>query len=65
MIEEINVSHGRRQWKGRSRSNKWVFFPEADANQATSPGVIQPGDLVNIRIEQATAWSLQGCTVAL
>jgi len=65
MIEEIKVSHGRRQWKGRTRSNKWLFFPEADANQATSLGVIQAGDLVNVRIEQATAWSLQGCAVAL
>jgi tRNA-2-methylthio-N6-dimethylallyladenosine synthase len=61
MIEEINVSHGRRQWKGRNRANKWVFFPEPD----TGYGVIQPGDLVNVRIEQATAWSLQGCAVAL
>src|SRR5436853_7841992 len=23
MIEETNVSHGRQQWKGRNRSNKW------------------------------------------
>jgi len=65
MIEETNVSHGRQQWKGRNRSNKWVFFPEPDANQATGLGVIQPGDLVNVRIEQATAWSLQGCAIAL
>src|SRR5256886_6346060 len=42
MVEEINMSHGRRQWKGRNRSNKWVFFPEADANQAASLGIIQP-----------------------
>jgi tRNA-2-methylthio-N6-dimethylallyladenosine synthase len=65
MVEDINVSHGRRQWKGRNRSNKWVFFPELDSNQATSPGVIQPGDFVDVHIEQATAWSLQGCAVAL
>jgi tRNA-2-methylthio-N6-dimethylallyladenosine synthase len=59
MVEEINVSHGRRQWKGRNRSNKWVFFPEPDAHQ------VQTGDLVNVCIEQATAWSLQGCAIAL
>jgi tRNA-2-methylthio-N6-dimethylallyladenosine synthase len=59
MVEEINVSHGRRQWKGRNRSNKLVFFPEPDTHQA------QTGDLVNVRIEQATAWSLQGCAIAL
>ncbi len=65
MVEEMNVSHGRRQWKGRNRANKWVFFPEPDANQATGHSIIQPGDFVNVRIEQATAWSLQGCAVAV
>jgi tRNA-2-methylthio-N6-dimethylallyladenosine synthase len=55
MIEEINVSHGRRQWKGRNRANKLVFFPELETNH------LDPGDLVNVHIEQATAWSLQGC----
>ncbi len=65
MVEELNVSHGRRQWKGRNRANKLVFFPDLDATQVTGLGVIEPGDLVNIRIEQATAWSLQGCAIAL
>jgi tRNA-2-methylthio-N6-dimethylallyladenosine synthase len=65
MVEEMNVSHGRRQWKGRNRANKWVFFPEPDADQATGHRIIQPGDFVNVRIEQATAWSLQGCAVAV
>ncbi len=65
MVEEMNVSHGRRQWKGRNRANKWVFFPEPDADQATGHRIIQPGDFVNVRSEQATAWSLQGCAVAV
>ncbi len=65
MIEEMNVSHGCQQWKGRNRSNKLVFFPVANADQAAGCGAIQPGDLVNVRIEQATAWSLQGCAIAV
>jgi tRNA-2-methylthio-N6-dimethylallyladenosine synthase len=65
MIEEMNVSHGRQQWKGRNRSNKLVFFPAANADQATGSSAIQPGDLVNVRIEQVTAWSLQGCAIAV
>lgn len=64
MIEDTNISHGRHQWKGRNRANKWVFFPQPDANEHARPDVIQPGDFVQVRIEQATAWSLQGCLVA-
>ncbi len=74
LVEDTNYSHGRMQWKGRNRTNKLVFFPQpgeetfedgappADWSQA--PRVIQPGDLVQVRIERATAWSLQGCAVA-
>jgi len=72
LVEEMNNSHGRQQWKGRNRINKWVFFPQpgeedgqlmADTTQASRQ--IKPGDLVKVRIERATAWSLQGCAVAL
>jgi tRNA-2-methylthio-N6-dimethylallyladenosine synthase len=56
MVEEANTSHGRLQWKGRTRGNKWVFFPQPDA-------VLHPGDLVQVRVEKATSWSLQGCAV--
>ena len=55
LIEEENSAHGRRQWKGRNRTNKLVFFPQPDEESN-----IQPGDLVNVRIERVTAWSLQG-----
>ncbi|GCE46723.1 tRNA-2-methylthio-N6-dimethylallyladenosine synthase [Thermosporothrix hazakensis] len=58
MVEEINTSRGLQQWKGRNRTNKLVFFPAPDDRD------IKPGDLVNVRIERATAWSLQGCAVA-
>ncbi len=60
MIEEANTSHGRQQWKGRNRANKWVFFP-----LPTTPTTLQPGDLVQVQIEKATSWSLQGCAVGL
>ncbi len=60
MIEEANLNHGRQQWKGRNRVNKWVFFPQPEQDQ-----LLQPGDIVQVRIERATSWSLQGCTVAL
>jgi tRNA-2-methylthio-N6-dimethylallyladenosine synthase len=56
MVEEANSSHGRQQWKGRTRGNKWVFFPQPAA-------ALRPGDLVRVRIEKATSWSLQGCAV--
>ncbi len=47
---------GRREgrWHGRTRSNKLVHFT----------GDVAPGDLVNVRIEHASAWSLQGTPAA-
>jgi tRNA-2-methylthio-N6-dimethylallyladenosine synthase len=55
MVEEINTSHGRQQWKGRNRANKLVFFPQPEADNS-----IQAGDMVNVQIERVTPWSLQG-----
>ena len=65
LVEDTNTTHGRKQWKGRNRANKWVFFPQPEENESNGPSTVQPGDLVNVRIERATAWSLQGCTVAI
>jgi len=68
LVEDTNNTHGRQQWKGRNRTNKWVFFPHPGAEgpiHGQAPRAIKPGDLVKVRIERATAWSLQGCTVAL
>ena len=70
MIEEINTSHGRQQWKGRNRTNKWVFFPQPTAEEhpdsrGNAPRQLQPGNLVQVRIEKATSWSLQGCAVGV
>ncbi len=61
MLEDTNNLRGQQQWKGRSRANKWVFFPE---NEDITNGVVRrPGDLVRVQIERATAWSLQGSIV--
>jgi tRNA-2-methylthio-N6-dimethylallyladenosine synthase len=75
LVEEVNNTHGRQQWKGRNRTNKWVFFPhpgeELPGDAQTRAETIQaarkiaPGNLVKVRIERATSWSLQGCAVAL
>jgi tRNA-2-methylthio-N6-dimethylallyladenosine synthase len=53
--QEVLVE-GKRdgRWFGRTRSNKLVHFA----------GETQVGDVVTVRIEKATAWSLQGTTAA-
>jgi tRNA-2-methylthio-N6-dimethylallyladenosine synthase len=63
LVEGENTSRGRPQWKGRNRANKLVFFPQPNAEDPSH--VVQPGDMVKVQIERATAWSLQGCAVAL
>ena len=60
LVEEENSAHGRQQWKGRNRANKLVYFPQPSATNT-----IQAGDLVQVKIERTTAWSLQGCVVAV
>jgi tRNA-2-methylthio-N6-dimethylallyladenosine synthase len=68
LVEDINSTHGRQQWKGRNRTNKWVFFPQPGEEAfegGQEPRITKPGDLVTVRIERTTAWSLQGCAVAL
>ena len=68
LVEKTNTSHGRQQWQGRNRTNKLVFFPQPDGEQradgsVATPHQIQPGDLIQVQIEKATSWSLQGCAV--
>jgi tRNA-2-methylthio-N6-dimethylallyladenosine synthase len=65
MVEDTNTTHGRQQWKGRNRANKWVFFPQPEEGESSGLGAIQPGSLVKVRVEHATAWSLQGCAVEI
>ncbi|GLV56475.1 tRNA-2-methylthio-N(6)-dimethylallyladenosine synthase [Dictyobacter sp. S3.2.2.5] len=65
MVEDTNMTHGRQQLKGRNRSNKLVFCPVPDSTSSEGQRVFQPGDFVHVRIERATAWSLQGEAVVL
>lgn len=62
LVEDVNMTHGRQQWRGRNRANKLVFFPQPDNGRVQN---IQSGGLVRVQIERATAWSLQGCATAL
>ena len=53
-FEVLVEARKKGKWQGRTRSNKLVFIPmqESDGDRA--------GELVNVRIERAGAWSLQG-----
>ena len=46
LVEDINNAHGRQQWKGRNRTNKWVFFqqPEEDTskNECSNHKLLNP-----------------------
>ncbi|MFQ5933527.1 MAG: tRNA (N6-isopentenyl adenosine(37)-C2)-methylthiotransferase MiaB [Dehalococcoidia bacterium] len=51
-IQEVLVEGQRKgKWQGRTRTNKLVFFPDEGDRQ---------GQLVDVKIEKATPWSLQG-----
>jgi len=70
LVEDTNVSHERQQLKGRNRANKLVFFPqpgemlmEDGQIEFNAARDIAIGDMVQVRIERTTAWSLQGCAV--
>lgn len=65
LVEEENDAHGLKRWRGRNRSNKLVFFPQPEATASQNIQDIQPGSLVNVRVERVTPWSLQGCIVAV
>ena len=54
-FEVLVEARNKGKWQGRTRSNKLVFFPiiEDDAPDRL-------GELVNVRIERAGPWSLQG-----
>jgi tRNA-2-methylthio-N6-dimethylallyladenosine synthase len=61
LIEEENISRSQKQWRGRNRANKLVFFPQSE-EEHLSPRI---GDVVTVRIERVTPWSLQGCAVTV
>ena len=64
LIESHQVAGGQHQWRGRTRTNKLVFLPAtkpgATAKDGDSSSDVRPGDMVIVRIDRATAWSLQG-----
>lgn len=95
LVESRQVAGGQHQWRGRTSTNKLVFFPAEKPGAASSAspspnegkmvstaeglsGVrvpssprnakgprgadlrVTPGDLVPVRIEKTTPWSLQG-----
>ncbi len=94
LIEGRQVAGGQHQWRGRTRTNKLVFFPAEQPGRAMTASrersarpsgaavatearmeaermqvarvrtEAHPGDLVQVRIERATAWSLQGLIAA-
>jgi tRNA-2-methylthio-N6-dimethylallyladenosine synthase len=62
LLEEEGEQHGVKQWKGRTRTNKLVFLPDVEA---TGGSALAQGKMVPVQIERATAWSLQGCAIAV
>ena len=61
LIEAHQVTNGEHQWRGRNRTNKLVFCPAARPTSTGDSGTrVGPGDLVMVRIEKTTPWSLQG-----
>ena len=53
-FEVLVEARKKGRWQGRTRSNKLVFFPITDDDAD------RLGQLVNVRIDRAGAWSLQG-----
>jgi|SRR5579859_1984551 len=62
LLEEQVEQHGLKQWKGRTRTNKLVFWTDGEVDGRFR---LAQGEVVPVRIERATAWSLQGCAVAV
>jgi tRNA-2-methylthio-N6-dimethylallyladenosine synthase len=50
-VEILVEGKEKGKWKGRTRTGKWCFF-ESDGDHT--------GQLVNVRIEKTSPWSLQG-----
>ena len=55
----------RGKWQGRTRTDKLVFFPGADGDDGSATAAHCPdydylGQLVDVKIGQASPWALQG-----
>ena len=59
-FEVLVEARNRGKWQGRTRSNKLVFFPIAEPAYNGDDGGDRLGRLVNVRVERAGPWSLQG-----
>ncbi len=53
-FEVLVEARNKGKWQGRTRSNKLVFFPISEDEGD------RQGQLVNVRVDRAGAWSLQG-----
>ena len=53
-FEVLVEARKKGKWQGRTRSNKLVFIPMQESDDD------RMGELVNVRVERAGAWSLQG-----
>ena len=53
-FEVLVEARKKGKWQGRTRSNKLVFIPMQEGDDD------RMGELVDVRIERAGAWSLQG-----
>ncbi|HKV84225.1 MAG TPA: MiaB/RimO family radical SAM methylthiotransferase [Ktedonobacterales bacterium] len=61
LVEAHQVAGGQHQWRGRTRTNKLVFFPATKPEDGVAGGAMaQPGALVPVLIDRTTPWSLQG-----
>ncbi len=59
-FEVLVEARNKGKWQGRTRSNKLVFFPIADPASDNDGGGDRLGDMVNVKIDRAGPWSLQG-----
>ena len=55
-VEVLVDGRERGRWKGRTRTDKLVFFSDGDADYH--------GQMVRVRIDKTSAWSLQGTLAA-
>lgn len=53
-LEVLVEGRNKGKWQGRTRANKLVFLPIEDGDDD------RLGELVNVRVERAGPWSLQG-----
>lgn len=58
-VEILVEGKQKGKWKGRTRTNKLVFFEDTTSSQALTPGGWR-GQLVEVKITWTGPWSMQG-----